>query len=345
MLSASVVVSTYNGSEFVGEQLDSLLGQTLVPDEIVVADDCSSDMTCEIVRTYAQQHAEEVNWRLVSGERNQGFARNFIDAALASSGDIVFFCDQDDVWDAAKVERMMTLFEQRSDALAAHCFARTIDRAGRVVQTAFDRYASPGEGAGWSKEGILDVLKYRRSPGLCLALRRELLPEVNRWNSLYGCPHDLPVGFIASARNGYYAVNEVLVSHRMIGNNTSNPHKSVKSRIRDRDYQIASTKNALKYFDIVLLEYGDFLPPNELALVQEGHDVLQESAAALLDFRGGLRCLRLLARRCEAVSVQQRALNLLCCVFGRRISREGSFIGYLDVRKEDSARGDVHDGA
>lgn len=49
----SVVMCTYNGEEFLREQMDSILAQTYPIMEIIVQDDCSTDNTVDIIKRYA----------------------------------------------------------------------------------------------------------------------------------------------------------------------------------------------------------------------------------------------------------------------------------------------------
>ena len=51
-MKTSVVMATYNGEKFLKQQLDSILSQTVLPDELVIVDDCSTDRTCEILSNY-----------------------------------------------------------------------------------------------------------------------------------------------------------------------------------------------------------------------------------------------------------------------------------------------------
>ena len=46
----SIVVAVYNGEKYLKEQIDSFLNQTLLPDEIIICDDCSSDKTIKILK-------------------------------------------------------------------------------------------------------------------------------------------------------------------------------------------------------------------------------------------------------------------------------------------------------
>lgn len=100
MPEVSVVVATYNGARYLRPQLDSLLAQSVVPDEIVVCDDCSSDATWDILQEYASRYPQ---FRIFRLERNMGFNRNFESALSQASGQYIFICDQDDIWHPEKI--------------------------------------------------------------------------------------------------------------------------------------------------------------------------------------------------------------------------------------------------
>ncbi|MGV0908801.1 glycosyltransferase [Martelella sp. FOR1707] len=96
MATISVALATYNGDRFLREQLESLVGQTLLPAELVVGDDGSTDGTVEILEDFRQRAPFPV--RIYRNETNLGYARNFLTTAQRCNGDWIAFCDQDDVW-------------------------------------------------------------------------------------------------------------------------------------------------------------------------------------------------------------------------------------------------------
>lgn len=100
-VSISVVVATYNGARFLGEQLASLSEQTAPPHEVVVADDGSTDATLSIVEAFAARASFPV--RVVENQR-LGIGGNFLAGAAAASGTHIAWCDHDDVWASTKLE-------------------------------------------------------------------------------------------------------------------------------------------------------------------------------------------------------------------------------------------------
>ncbi len=107
----SIAMATYNGERFIEEQLASLAAQTRLPDELVVSDDGSQDGTLERVRIFAAQAPFPV--RILCNHPGRGVLDNFDRVIAACHGDIVFPCDQDDVWLPQKLSEM-------AGALARH---------------------------------------------------------------------------------------------------------------------------------------------------------------------------------------------------------------------------------
>src|SRR5215207_2518174 len=96
MVRISIALCTYNGEQYLQQQLDSFVAQSRPPDELVVCDDRSTDRTVPIVEDFAKRAPFRVE--LVINETNLGSTRNFEKAIGLCTGDIIFLADQDDVW-------------------------------------------------------------------------------------------------------------------------------------------------------------------------------------------------------------------------------------------------------
>lgn len=93
--SISLVLATYNGEKYILEQLDSIMNQELLPEEIIIIDDCSIDETYEILISY---DFREIKVQIIKNERNLGPIANFKKGINLATGDFIALCDQDDVW-------------------------------------------------------------------------------------------------------------------------------------------------------------------------------------------------------------------------------------------------------
>lgn len=130
MMDVSVVLATYNGANFIGEQLASLAAQTSVPFELIVSDDGSVDETLEIVREFSRRVSFPVIIR--QNERRLGYGENFLSATKLASGRYIAFCDQDDVWHPDKLANASAILELSNADLFVHA-ASVIDHEGNRV--------------------------------------------------------------------------------------------------------------------------------------------------------------------------------------------------------------------
>jgi glycosyltransferase involved in cell wall biosynthesis len=110
MNKVSIALCTYNGANFLPEQLRSFLRQTRPPDELIVCDDRSSDATVKIIEKFAE--AAPFFVALHVNEENLGSTKNFEKAIALCTGELIFLSDQDDVWFPKKLEKFSVEFEK-----------------------------------------------------------------------------------------------------------------------------------------------------------------------------------------------------------------------------------------
>lgn len=108
----SVALCTYNGSLFIEEQLNSIIKQTLRPHEIIVCDDTSTDKTVDIVIKFRNSNPE-MSFKIIRNVNNLGVIKNYENCIGNCSGDFIFLCDQDDVWDLSRVEKVASFIKKR----------------------------------------------------------------------------------------------------------------------------------------------------------------------------------------------------------------------------------------
>jgi rhamnosyltransferase len=96
----AILLATYNGGQYLMEQLDSLLQQTCQEWTLYIHDDGSTDNTYDILREYSQKHS---NIYVLEYESQRGAMGNFLSLLQRVEADYYMFCDQDDVWLKQKV--------------------------------------------------------------------------------------------------------------------------------------------------------------------------------------------------------------------------------------------------
>lgn len=114
----SVLVATYNGERWLSAQLDSLLQQDHQPDQVVITDDGSVDATPDLIDDFVARAPFEV--RVLRRESPIGYTENFVRALSACHGEVVFFCDQDDVWFPEKISAVIHDLATSGASLVVH---------------------------------------------------------------------------------------------------------------------------------------------------------------------------------------------------------------------------------
>ncbi len=126
IMKISVALCTYNGEEFLTEQLNSFLTQTRLPDEVVVCDDCSRDKTVKIIRDFAARAPFLV--RLYVNETNLRIIKNFENAISLCTGDIIALSDQDDIWHCDKLKIFEEVLNAKPNVGLVFCDANLVDK-------------------------------------------------------------------------------------------------------------------------------------------------------------------------------------------------------------------------
>jgi glycosyltransferase involved in cell wall biosynthesis len=123
MTSISVALATFNGEQFIAEQVRTILTQTRRPDELVVADDGSTDSTLDIIRRSHDALGEGVTLRILEPGDRLGVTKNFERAVVACTGELIVLSDQDDAWHEDRLEVASASFERRPGLLLQHADA------------------------------------------------------------------------------------------------------------------------------------------------------------------------------------------------------------------------------
>ena len=233
-MTTSVILSSYNGEKYIEEQLLSIMDQTVAPDEVIIKDDCSTDSTVDIVRRFIAEN-KLLSWKLVVNDSNVGWMRNFMEGMKLTTGELVFFCDQDDIWMQSKVEEMLQVFANRSVKLLVSDLVPFSDDGSSVY------VFHPKLGKGRVSQVKCDVhIGEIRRPGCTYCFRREMIDEINKvWFD--GWAHDSCLWTVAMAQNGLYSYNRPLIRYRRHrGTNSPSNEKRKKRRIElsDTNYQI-----------------------------------------------------------------------------------------------------------
>lgn len=99
----SILMSTYNGEQYIDKQIESLLDLKYENTEIIIADDMSTDNTFNILKKYRKF----AKLKIYKNNKQFGFPMSFINLFYKSKGEYICFCDQDDYWVNNRIEKFL----------------------------------------------------------------------------------------------------------------------------------------------------------------------------------------------------------------------------------------------
>ncbi|MDB5412171.1 MAG: hypothetical protein JWR10_506 [Rubritepida sp.] len=186
--SVSVVIPSFNRAHLLPETLDAVLTQTCPPEEVIVVDDGSTDGTAELVTQYAPR----VTLRTIpnSGDlaaRNRGLA--------AASGNLVAFCDSDDLWHPELLQEMQALWQAEPELRAAFANFRIVRDGQWQAGDKFSE-APPGFWSGMRELGgdraafdwpiVERLIRFQPFFPSCLVAERQFLLSIGGWDESVG---------------------------------------------------------------------------------------------------------------------------------------------------------------
>lgn len=234
----SIAMTTYNGADYLLEQLESLRTQSLMADEVIIVDDCSTDNTVELLDMYIQKYHLD-NWVLIKNSSNIGWRKNFRKALQETTGDVVFLCDQDDIWNKDKISLMVKEFHKSPsiELLASNYEILDFGRNDKIKIR--DVELDNGAIVPFSlKNKSISVMR----PGCTFAVKRELIVLLEKYDiDRFG--HDNILWNLAMIRGTLYLYLKRLIHFRRHETSASAPNQSLNRERRvvevDTSHQIA----------------------------------------------------------------------------------------------------------
>jgi glycosyltransferase involved in cell wall biosynthesis len=215
-MKVDVVLCTFNGERFLAAQLESIERQSRRPDRVLVFDDGSTDGTLRALETFASRLPLTVS----INPARLGPSANFSQALGRADGDIVFLCDQDDVWHPRKVQTALDVFGSRPRALLVCGDAGLIDAAGRSLPGSLLKRLGARSAPEVPAARLLELLLRRNVvTGATCAVRRALLDAALPVPAGYW--HDEWLALVAAACDGIAWVDGILTDYRLHGGNAA----------------------------------------------------------------------------------------------------------------------------
>jgi len=269
-MTTAIAIALYNGERFLKEQLDSLRTQTRPADRVVLCDDCSKDNTFSLVEEYIRTYGLDDKWKLYKNEPNLGYVKNFYRAVSLCDADVVFLCDQDDIWAEDKLEKMTAVMEHRPEICLLACQYGIIDAEGKRQHSVVESNENSDEAI--VPVTLKDIMRAYRWPGMIMCLRKTFFEEIYSQIANCAAPHDLTFCLCAAERNGFFDYHYIGAYHRRHGNNAA--------REEHRVTKILNRAKKLQEIGITIRQWQDLLV-SDVAFSNDTRDAISHRQTLL----------------------------------------------------------------
>ncbi|MEG0704169.1 MAG: glycosyltransferase family 2 protein [Carnobacterium sp.] len=219
-MNVSVAMATYNGENFLKQQIDSILIQLGEEDELIISDDHSSDQTIAIVENYISSDPR-VKLFFNSGK---GVTSNFDNAIKKTSKDIIFLCDQDDIWKSNKVAVIKEYYQNNPEILMIMSDITVVDNDLNPTIDSFYEFRG-------SRTGVLKNIIKNSYIGCAMSFRKELKKQILPIPKKVPM-HDMWIGLVADSSKSALLIPEKLIYYRRHENTVTTVEN--KSSLKDK---------------------------------------------------------------------------------------------------------------
>lgn len=217
----SIVISTYNGEKYIVDQMESLRLQRRAADEVLFFDDCSSDNTVQIIKDYIDKY-QLTTWKLTENTQNKGWKKNFIEGMWKATGDLIFPCDQDDIWMLNKLSELENIMKNHPEIELLTTNVEAFYDNGSII------IKPEKEDNQIIKQSLSSAVFDIRYPGCTYCARKCLIDRSKLyWEDDF--PHDALLWRMAMFSETLYSYNKSLIKWRR-HNDSSYTLESIKSK-------------------------------------------------------------------------------------------------------------------
>lgn len=253
----SIAMTTYNGAQFLEDQINSILQQTYSNIELIVVDDCSTDNTYELLESFL---SKDKRIHIFKNKNNIGFVKNFCKAISLCSGDFIALSDQDDIWEDWKIEKQINSIKD-FDLLCTNSLL--IDEYNNSLGLTMKETLCFTEIPS-NQDYLFKYLCHKNfvqgSTILATsAFLKEQIKEVNQFSDFLF--HDHLFALKASINNGIIYLPDCTIRYRQHGEQVTKNLNTVNKNKEDKNYK--------KIIDILLFVKSFNLSMNQIIYVND----------------------------------------------------------------------------
>ena len=213
MPNVSICIPSYNHGAFIGEAIQSVLDQTYLDFEIIVADDCSTDNTEKVVKSF-----KDPRIKFFRNENNLGMVPNTNKALKLAKGEFIGVLNSDDYYDPKMIETALKMFDKNPEIGFAYSPYVMVNEDGEVITKVEPR--------DWgrkfkSKEGFKKLALGNVAPPSGVIVRRKCYETVGPFDEEFPYCHDWNMWLRLSLKYDFACLPDYLLYYRMHSRNTS----------------------------------------------------------------------------------------------------------------------------
>jgi glycosyltransferase involved in cell wall biosynthesis len=231
----SVCKATFNGAQYIKQQLESILSQLTDCDELIISDDSSDDGTIDIISSLNDPRIKLLRHQMF---HNPIF--NFEHAVKHSVGDYIFLTDQDDIWFPEKITEINKLLKNYT------CIVSDAVVVDSDLNVLYDSFFAINH----SKKGLVHNLIKNGYVGCCMAFKKEILNYVLPFPSNIPM-HDSWIGLISELYGRTLFYRKPLIYYRRHEKNVSRTSESssytLLQKLRQRIRLLANLVSSIIY--------------------------------------------------------------------------------------------------
>ncbi len=270
MTQVDILLATFNGDNFLAEQIDSIINQSYTGWKLFIRDDGSTDGTNEIIQTYQNKFPNKV-FIVTNNNGNAGVIANFSELLTHSSSPYIMFCDQDDTWLADKIQLALEKMQEveqldPSHPILVHTDLKVVNSDLTILSNSY-----------WSYQRIephydtLNRLLVQNIITGCTVMINRELAELALPIPKDVIMHDWWIALIAASFGHINHINTPTVLYRQHSNNdTGATYFGLYSIVKK--IQSLSTVDLQKYTvqaKLLLAKHKDRLSPGQVKLLKE----------------------------------------------------------------------------
>lgn len=253
-----ILLATYNGAKYIKEQVDSILKQEYEDWTLYICDDGSSDDTVRIINDYSSAYKEKI--KIIDGKRFGNARDNFLHLLACCTGDYFMFCDQDDVWDSAKVSETLKVMKTvegekgKSEPIMIFSDLKVVDEKMNTINDSFAKY----QGINPKRTNFNELIIQNVVTGCTVMINDELKSLVLQYNnSTKILMHDWWIALVASKFGTIRYINKQLINYRQHSSNSVGA-KNVNS-LKYYFEKIKNVNKIRKSLEMTRLQAKEFL--------------------------------------------------------------------------------------